>query len=306
LPEVSVLAVIVKSIRDIIKRNWAGYFFITPWLLGLILFTAIPIAASLYLSFTDYNLLQPPKNFGLQNYLGMLKDSIYLASVGVTLKYVFIGVPLQLSMALGVALLLNRGLRGLEVYRAIYYIPSLLGGSVAIAVLWRQLFGGNGLVNGLLASIGIKGMNWISDPRTALYTLIILAVWQFGSSMVIFLAGLKQIPMEYYESSRIDGAGIVRQFLSITFPILTPVIFFNLVMQTIGAFQAFTSAYIISDGSGGPLNSTNFYTLYLYQQGFNYFHMGYASAMAWVLLAAIAFVTALLFISSGRWVFYLE
>jgi multiple sugar transport system permease protein len=296
----------MQPIGRFLKRNWAGYFFIAPWFIGIVLLTMIPIVASLVLSFTNYNLFQPPTFVGLRNYAAMLKDSIYLASVSVTLRYVFIGVPLQLIMALGIALLLNRGLGGLEFYRAVYYIPSLLGGSVAIAVLWRQLFGGDGLVNGLLHSVGIQGMNWISDPRTALSTLIILSVWQFGASMVIFLAGLRQIPIEYYESARMDGAGSVRQFISITFPILTPVLFFNLVMQIINSFQAFTSAFVISDGTGGPLNSTNFYTLNLYQQGFNYFHMGYASAMAWVLLVAISFVTALLFVSSNRWVFYLE
>lgn len=296
----------MQTLRQFAKKNWAGYLFIAPWLIGLLALTAIPMGASLYLSLTDYNLIQTPHFLGLQNYKQMLTDTIFKASVGVTLKYVFIGVPLQLSMALGVALLLNRGLGGLEIYRAVYYVPSLLGGSVAIAVLWRQLFGGDGLVNGLLASLGLKGMNWISDPRTALYTLIVLAVWQFGSSMVIFLAGLRQIPVELYESAHMDGAPRFRQFTNITFPILTPVVFFNLVMQVIGSFQAFTSAYVISDGTGGPLNSTKFYTLYLYQQGFNFFRMGYASAMAWVLLAGIAFITALLFVSSGKWVFYLE
>lgn len=296
----------MRTFRTFLKNNWAGYLFLSPWLLGLIGLTAIPMGASLFLSFTKYNLIQAPHWIGFANYAEMVQDSIYIASVFVTLKYVFISVPLQLCFALGIALLLNRGLGGLEIYRAIYYIPSLLGGSVAIAVLWRQLFGGQGLFNHFLDTFGIHGLNWIADPRSALGTLIVLRVWQFGSSMVIFLAGLRQIPAEYYESARIDGAGRTRQFVSITFPILTPIVFFNLVMQIIGSFQAFTSAYIVSSGSGGPLSSTMFYTLYLYKQGFTYFHMGYASAMAWVLLFAIAFVTALLFVTSGKWVFYLE
>lgn len=261
---------------------------------------------SLYLSFTQFDMLTSPNWIGIGNYLEMFMDKKYIASIQVTAKYVLIGVPLQLSFALLIALVLNRGIRGLRVYRAIYYVPSLFGGSVAIALLWRQLFGKEGLINSLLNSIGIEGMNWIASPKTALYTLIVLTVWQFGASMVIFLAGLKQIPVDLYESAKIDGAGWFKQLTRITLPLLTPIIFFNLVMQIISAFQAFTPAYIVSGGSGGPLNSTLFYTLYLYQQGFTNFQMGYASAMAWILLLVIAFVTALIFLSSGKWVFYQE
>jgi len=287
-------------------KNWVGYLFLTPWLLGILAFTAIPMGASLYLSFTKYDMFTSPEWIGLKNYLSMFKDQKWQSSVLVTLKYVFLGVPLQLTFALSVALLLKRGIRGVGVYRAMYYVPSLFGGSVAVAILWRQIFGGDGLVNNLLGSIGIKGMNWISNPDTALYTLIVLMIWQFGSSMVIFLAGLKQVPIELYESSTIDGAGPVRQFFAITLPLITPVVFFNLVMGIIGAFQAFTSAYIVSGGSGGPLDSTLFYTLYLYQKGFTHFQMGFASAMAWFLLVVIAFVTALVFVSSKKWVYYQE
>ncbi|MBW8350176.1 sugar ABC transporter permease [Bacillus sp. IITD106] len=288
------------------KKNWAGYLFLTPWILGIIAFTAIPMGASLYLSFTKYDMFTSPEWIGFDNYSAMFLDQKWQSSVVVTLKYVLIGVPLQLAFALAVAILLNQGIRGLKFYRAIYYVPSLFGGSVAIAILWRQIFGGDGLVNKFLNELGIDGKNWISTPDTALYTLIVLMIWQFGSSMIIFLAGLKQVPTELYESSTIDGAGPLRQFFSITFPLITPVVFFNLVMGIIGAFQAFTPAYIVSGGTGGPLNSTLFYTLYLYQKGFTHFQMGFASALAWFLLICIALVTALVFLSSKKWVYYQE
>jgi multiple sugar transport system permease protein len=296
----------MHAIKAFWKNNWVGYMFLTPWLIGLICLTSFPMGFSLYLAFTKYDLLTVPKWIGLQNFLDMFHDKKYVASVTVTVKYVLMSVPLALSFALAVALLLNRGIRGLGVYRAIYYVPSLFGGSVAIGLLWRQIFGGEGLINSFLQRLGIEGMNWIASPGSALYTLIVLSVWQFGSSMVIFLAGLKQIPTDLYESARIDGAGSWRQFASITFPLLTPIIFFNLIMQIIHAFQAFTSAYVVSGGGGGPLNSTLYYTLYLYQKGFTQFDMGYAAAMAWVLLLVIALVTSLIFVTSGKWVYYQE
>lgn len=224
----------------------------------------------------------------------------------VTIRYVFMGVPLQLMFALMIALLLNKGMKGLGFYRAMYYVPSLLGGSVAISVLWRQLFGGQGLVNQLLAVIGVQGQNWIGSPDYALYTLIILVIWQFGSPMIIFLAGLKQIPTELYEASEMDGASKRIQFFKITLPMMSPIILFNLIMQIISAFQAFTPAYIVSNGSGGPLNSTMFYTLLLYRRGFTEFNMGFASAMAWFLLVAIATATGIVFATSKKWVFYQE
>jgi len=289
-----------------LKRNAVGYLFLSPWLLGLIGLSAIPILASAYFSFTRYDMLTPPDWIGFENYRAMFKDQKWRSSMKVTLTYVFLGVPLQLIFALSIAMMLNRGIRGLRIYRAIYYVPSLFGGSVAVALLWRQLFGGEGLVNVLLRQIGLQGYNWIASPDTALYTLIVLKVWQFGAPMVIFLAALKQVPTELYEASRIDGAGKWRQFASITLPLITPIVFFNLVMQTIQAFQAFTPAYIVSRGTGGPLDSTLFYTLYLYQKGFTHFQMGYAASMAWLLLLVIAFVTAMLFLSARKWVYYQE
>jgi multiple sugar transport system permease protein len=213
-------------------------------------------------------------------------------------------VPLELVFALAVAMVLDKGLRGLTLYRALFYIPSLLGGSVAIAVLWRQIFGYDGLVNEALALVGIDGPSWISNPHTSLYTLVLLRVWQFGSPMIIFLAGLRQIPQELYEAAAIDGAGPFAKFFRITLPLLAPVIFFNLVLQTINAFKAFTPAFIVSAGTGGPIDSTLFYTLYLYQEAFGYFRMGYASAMAWVLLIVVGLFTGLAFLTSRFWVYY--
>lgn len=247
-----------------------------------------------------------PTWVGLNYYIAMFQSAQWRTSLWVTVRYVFMGVPLQLIFALMIALLLNKGMKGLGFYRAMYYVPSLLGGSVAISVLWRQLFGGQGLVNQFLSLVGIQGENWIGNPDYALYTLIILVVWQFGSPMVIFLAGLRQIPKELYEASEIDGASKVSQFFKITLPMMSPIILFNLIMQIISAFQAFTPAYIVSNGSGGPLNSTMFYTLLLYRKGFTEFNMGFASAMAWFLLIAIATATGIVFATSKKWVFYQE
>ncbi|GHO51011.1 carbohydrate ABC transporter permease [Ktedonospora formicarum] len=287
------------------KEHLTGYLFLLPWFAGLILLTIGPMISSLYLSFTNFDLLSQPQWVGLQNYLAMFQDPRWLSSVKVTLIYVFVSVPLKMLFALGLALLLNRGLRGLAIYRAIYYVPSLLGGSVAIAILWRQIFNTDGLINQVLGLIGIKSsISWIASPNYALGTLIILAIWQFGSPMIIFLAGIKQISPEYYEAASTDGAGALRRFWHITLPLLTPIIFFNMILQMVGAFQAFTPAFIVSGGNGGPIDSTLFYTLYIYLEGFGNRHMGYASAMAWVLLIAIALFSALAFLTSRYWVFY--
>lgn len=286
------------------KEERAAWTFLFPWFVGLVMITLGPMIASLVLSFTDYNLLRDPQWVGFENYQRMLDDERLHKSLGVTFTYVLIGVPLQLAAALFLAMVLNRGLKGLAFYRSVYYLPSLLGGSVAIAVLWKQLFGVNGLINQVLAFFGITGPGWVSNPETALSTLILLHVWTFGSAMVIFLAGLRQIPDMYYEASAIDGATRWRQFRSITIPLLTPVIFFNLVLQIINAFQSFTQAFVVSGGTGGPVDSTLFYTLYLYQRGFTDYQMGYASAMAWLLLFIIGAFTAINFLVSKYWVHY--
>ncbi|HOT91957.1 MAG TPA: sugar ABC transporter permease [Anaerolineae bacterium] len=314
-----------SRIVKFIKNNATGYLFLAPWFVGFFVLTLYPMIYSLWLGFTNYNFTKPDETqwIGLGNYVKMFGplfgvsefttasgvtmrvDPYYLKSLSVTFTYVFASVPLKLTFALAVAMLMNQKLRGVPFYRAVYYIPTLLGGSVAIAVLWRKLFEKNGLVNMFLGSLGFTNLpSWITNPKYALWTLVLLSVWQFGSSMIIFLAGLKQIPQEYYEAAAVDGASKVRQFFSITIPLLSPVILFNLVMQMISAFQAFTQAYIIGGGSGGVLNSTLFYSLHLYIQGWAYREMGYASAMAWVLLLIIGVLTAIVFKSSNLWVSY--
>lgn len=290
--------------RAHLNKQWEAYVFLAPWLLGLFGFTIIPMGMSLFFSFTSYDIATSPVWAGLSNYAEMLRDTRLHKSLSVTFTYVLGSIPFQLSFALMLAVLLKRSRKGVRFYRAVYYLPSLFGGSVAVALLWRQLFNKTGVINQFLAVIGVQGKNWIATPNTVLYTLILLAIWQFGSSMVVFLGGLKQIPTDYYEAASIDGANKLQLFFKITLPLLTPMVFFNLVMTIINAFQAFTPSYIISQGTGGPINSTLFYTLYLYIKGFRQFNMGYASAMAWVLLIIIGVVTALMFLAANKWVYY--
>lgn len=285
------------------NRNAAGYLFISPWLIGFFAFVIGPILASLYISFTDYDMLSPPKWVGGANYMTMFaKDSRFATALSVTFKFVFYSVPLKLVFALCLAMLFHAKRRGVTLYRSVYYVPSIIGGSVAVAVMWRQLFGNKGAVNGALSWFGLEGTNWIASLDYALWTLVVLVVWQFGSPMLIFLAGLKQIPGDLYEAADVDGAGRLRRFVHITLPMLTPVIFFNLVMQMIGGFMSFTQSFLIT--SGGPMDRTLFYAVYLYEKGFSSFQMGYASAMAWVMLAIVALLTALIFKSSSYWVYY--
>ncbi|QUH01832.1 sugar ABC transporter permease [Saccharopolyspora erythraea] len=287
-------------------ENLSGYLFLSPWLIGFVTIVAGPMAASLYFSFTHYSVLRSPKWTGVDNYLRMLtEDPRFWTSLEVTLTYLVTSVPLVQVFALFLAAILNRGVRGLTVYRAVFYLPSLIGGSVAIAILWRYLFDGDGLLNNMLATVGLSTEHsWIGSPETSLWTLVILNVWQFGAAMIIYLAGLRQIPAELYESAAMDGAGAARRFWSVTLPLLSPVIFFNVLMNVVSAFQAFNTAYIVSNGTGGPADSTLFYTLYLYQRGFLDFDMGYASALGWGLLVLVAASAAGLFALSRHLVFY--
>jgi len=288
------------------REALAGYVFLSPFLLGLMAITAIPMLYSLYLSFTNYELLGQTSDWvGFDNYREMFtNDPQFWHAVQVTVYFAVVAVPLKLAAALGVALLLNRERRGTGVFRGLFYLPSLLGGSVAIAIIWRAMFDRTGAFNSILAVVGITGKPWVNDPDWALETLILLAVWQFGAPMVIFLAGLKQIPTELYEAASVDGASSWRKFVSITLPMLSPVIFFNLVLETINGFQGFTSAFVLSDGTGGPTDSTLMYTLQLYIKGFTEWEMGYASAMAWVFLMTIGLLTVLLFSTGRMWVHY--
>jgi multiple sugar transport system permease protein len=279
--------------------------FLLPWLIGFFGLTLGPTLASLYLSFTNFDLLSAPRWIGLENYNFMFTaDTRFWQALNVTFTYVIWSVPLKLMVALGIAMLLDKGIRGAGLYRALFYLPSLIGASVAVAVLWRKLFDRDGIANQLLALLGYQGEPWLNHPDYALGTLIILAIWQFGSPMIIFLAGLRQIPTDLYEAASMDGARKVRQFFFITLPLLAPVIFFNLVLQTIEAFKAFTQAFVVSGGTGGPVDATLFYTLYLYEEAFANFRMGYAAALAWVLLIIIAIFTAISFLTSRYWVYY--
>ncbi len=290
------------------SENLPGYLFLSPWLIGLLAITAVPMLLSLYLSFTDYDVLTPLSEanwVGWDNYRQMFTtDPTYWHAVQVTLTFALVAVPLKLAAALGVALLLNRAMRGIGVFRGLFYLPSLLGGSVALAIVWVSMFNRDGAFNSFLGLFGIEGAPWVNDPDWALETLMLLAIWQFGAPMVIFLAGLKQVPTELYEAASVDGAGRWRQFRNVTLPMLSPVIFFNLVLETINGFQGFTSAFVLSNGTGGPVDSTLMYTLNLYIKGFVELDMGYASAMAWVFLLAIGLITVVLFRTGRFWVHY--
>ncbi|UFU04686.1 sugar ABC transporter permease [Ruania suaedae] len=275
-----------------------------PWLAGFFALTFGPMIASLYLSFTDYDLFGAPEFTGLENYQRLFADPQFIQSIKVTTLYVLLGTPIKLAAALAVAMLLNARRRGLGFYRSAFYAPSLVAASVSIAIVWKAMFIDDGVVDRSLQIFGIELGGWVGNQNMTMPMFILLAVWAFGGPMVIFLAGLKQVPTELYEAAEVDGAGRIRKFRNITLPMLSPVIFFNLLMETIGSFQVFASAFIISGGTGGPAGSTLFYTLYLYIRGFGDFRMGYASAMAWLLVIAVGLITILLFRSSKAWVHY--
>lgn len=283
------------------KQAWVAYLFLLPWLIGFFGLTLWPFLNSLYLSLTETT-LRSSTFVGLQNYIQMFQDPRFLKSMEVTLTYVLLSVPLKLAMALFVAILLYKASLGMTIYRTLFYLPSLIGGSVAVAVMWRNIFGMDGLLNSFLSLLGIAGKEWLGQPDYALYVLIMLVVWQFGSSMVIFLAGLKNVPGELYEAAQIDGASSLSRFLKITLPMISPILLFNLILQTISSFQVFTQGYIIT--KGGPMDETLFSVLYIYDLAFKQQRMGYASAVSWSLLMLIAAVTAIIFLTSKRWVYY--
>ncbi len=282
----------------------AGYIFLLPWLVGFFVLTVGPMLASLYLSFTDYDLFGAPEFIGVDNYKDLFADPRFRKSAQVTGLYVLLGVPIKLAAALGVAMLLNAKRKGLGFYRSAFYAPSLVAASVSIAIVWRAMFIDDGAVDRALQVFGIHLGGWVGNTSMIMPMFILLAVWAFGAPMVIFLAGLKQVPGELYEAADMDGAGRWRKFVNITLPMLSPVIFFNLLMDTIGSFQVFGSAFIISSGTGGPADASLFYTLYLYIKGFSEFRMGYASAMAWVLVVVVGLLTLVFFRTSKFWVHY--
>ncbi|HHT36818.1 MAG: carbohydrate ABC transporter permease [Candidatus Wallacebacter cryptica] len=291
--------------RIVRSDHFAGYVFIAPWLLGFLVITIFPILLSLYLSFTKYDILSSPRWIGLMNYETMFQyDYLFPESLKVTFKYAFTSVPLRLLFALFLAVLLSQNRKGVGIYRTIYYVPSVFGGSVAVAVMWRQLFGVNGALNSILTSVGVIDQNvgWLTGPNTALWTLVALAVWQFGSPMLIFLAGLKQVPYSLYEAAMIDGASSWQRFIRITLPMISPIIFFNFLVQIINGFMMFTQALIVTNG--GPHNRTLLYVLYVYRKAFTDYSMGYACALAWVMLLIVGVLTAIIFKTSSYWVFY--
>lgn len=285
------------------RSGGSDFLFVLPWVMGFVCFTLIPYAFSFFISFTKYNMMGTPKWLGLQNYIEIFtEDPYFYGVVKVTFVYVLISVPLKLLFSLLVAVMLNNKLKGSKFYRTVYYIPSLLGSSVAISVVWKAMFQKDGVVNAFLALFGIQGLEWIGTPSTALWVLALLAMWQFGSPMLIFLAGLNQVPASLLEAAEVDGATGVRKFFSITLPMISPMIFFNLIMQMIGAFQTFTSAMMVTNG--GPVNSTLLYVLHIYNEGFSRYNFGYAAALSWILMAIIMFFTAILFWSQKKWVYY--
>jgi multiple sugar transport system permease protein len=287
------------------RETAAGYGFLVPWLIGFVGLTLGPMIYSLYLAFTKYNLFTDPEWIGFDNFTRMFtEDPNFIQSVQITLVYVLVGTPIKLAAALAIAMLLNYRDQGSGFFRSSFYAPSLIGASVSVAIVWRAMFSDNGPVDNSLSFFGIDLGGWVGNVQLVIPMMILLAVWQFGAPMVIFLAGLKQIPQELYEAAEVDGAGPVRKFRSVTIPMLSSVIFFNLLLETINAFQVFASAYIISNGSGGPAGMTNFYTLYLYKRGFADLQMGYAAAMAWVLVVVVAIIAFILFKTQKSWVHY--
>ena len=288
--------------QQLSKESVAGVLFTLPFTIGFLLFMIVPMGISLYYSFCDYDILSPHVFTGLKNFISMFQDETFFKTLKVTFFFAFVSVPLKLLFALIVAMLLLENSKMSGFYRAAYYLPSIIGGSVAVSILWKRMFAMDGVVNKLLGMVGIQtSFSWLGDTRTAIWVLILLVVWQFGSSMLIFLSSLKQVPQSLYEAAEVDGASAPAKFFKITLPLLTPTIFFNLVMQMINGFLAFTQCYIITQGK--PMNSTLLYTVYMYKQSFEFYNTGYGAALAWVMLAVIGLITLFLFATKRFWVY---
>jgi oligogalacturonide transport system permease protein len=287
------------------QKQWTGFFYVMPWMIGFSIFQLYPFLSTFYYSFTNFTLLNVPSFIGFRNYIRMFTtDSLFQSSMQITGMYTLMAVPGKLILALIVAMLLSTKIKGIGLYRSLYYLPSILGGSVAVSVLWRVLFMRNGMINQILGTIGIPPIDWLTSPNLALGTLSLLQVWQFGSAMVIFLAALKQIPKELFEAAEVDGASKVRQFFTITIPQISSVIFFNLIMQTIQSLQNFTSAFVITNG--GPMRKTYIIGMKLYDDAFKNYNVGYACAESWILFMVILILTAFVFRSSDAWVYYAD
>lgn len=285
------------------ENRKVGFLFVLPFVLGVLGFKLFPFVMSFALSFTQYDVFSPPEFIGLQNYAEIAtQDKVFRQSLGVTLLFVLLAVPLRVGFALFIAHVLNFKLRGINFFRSAFYLPSILGGSIAVAVLWRFIFSQHGLVNSVLGRLGLEPILWLANEHYSIWTIVTLFTWQFGSSMVIFLAALQNVPQSLYEAAEIDGASKWQQFTRITVPLITPVIFFNLIMQLVHGFQEFNGPYMVTEG--GPLHSTYLLSLYIYEECFKYFNLGYGAALSWVMFALIGALSAFSFWSSKYWVFY--
>ena len=287
-----------------ISRDNKAWFYLLPWIIGMLLLQVVPFISSFWYSLTDFNPISREANFiGLQNYIQLFtRDPEFFTSLRATVLFTLYTVPARIIFSLVIALLLNKARKGIGILRTVYYLPSLFGGSVAVAILWRLMFMDQGIVNGILNFLSLPSVPFFGDPRFALPTLSSLEVWQFGSSMVMYLAALKQVPQSLCEAADIDGSSKIRSFFSITFPMISPIVFFTIIMQTINALQNFTSAFIITQG--GPVRSTYMLGLKLFNDGFTFFRMGYASATSWVIFALVLVLTLVMFGTSKYWVFY--
>ena len=286
-----------------LEQGYMGFILILPWLIGFCIFKLYPFLSSLMYSFTDYDLFKGAQNFvGLKNYVDAFTKSKNVKALQVTFMYAFMTVPLKLAFALFIAYILNFKIKGVGLFRTAYYVPSILGGSVAIAVLWRALFKSDGVINTIMGMLGFESINFLADKNWALFIICLLRVWQFGSAMVLFLAALKGVPEDLYEAASIDGASKSRQFLSITIPIISPVIFYNLVTQLVQAFQEFNGPYIITNG--GPRNATTLISLIVYNSAFKDYKVGMSSAMAWIMFVITTIFTIIAFASQKKWVYY--
>jgi multiple sugar transport system permease protein len=286
------------------KDQISALLFISPWILGFLIFTVSPMIASLYYSFTKYNIMQPPLWIGGNNYSKLFSDELFWQSLKVTVKFAVLALPLNLVIGYLIAVLLNQKIPGVNIWRTLYYLPSVISG-VAVAILWMRIFNPRlGWLNNFLMLLNIKGPGWLQDPQWAVPALVIMSIWSVGGSMIIYLSGLQSVPTSLYDAAKIDGASTLQEFFHITLPMTSPVIFFNLVMGLISTFQYFTQAYMASGGTGGPARSTLFYNLYLYLNAFLYNQMGYASAMAWILFVLVLVLTVIVFRTSLFWVYY--
>ena len=286
-----------------LEQGYMGFVLILPWLIGFCIFKLYPFVSSLVYSFTDYDLFKGVQNVvGFQNYIDAFTKAKNVKALKVTFTYAFMTVPLKLIFALFIAYILNFKIKGVGLFRTAYYVPSILGGSVAIAVLWKALFKNDGVVNTILTMLGFESINFLADKNWALFIICLLRVWQFGSAMVLFLAALKGVPEDLYEAASIDGASKGRQFLSITIPLISPVIFYNLVTQLVQAFQEFNGPYIITNG--GPRNATTLISVIVYNTAFKDYKVGMSSAMAWVMFVIVMILTVIAFVSQKKWVYY--